>query len=106
MNEGVNNIIASKQPKSRSYGSSSSFNFCVNAAVCQKNMGYQYVSAVCKQSGLSPSLNSERYASRLDRKQKSDGERKSSPAFKRRRLNLKETRSAKQASSEVREGET
>ena len=105
VNEGVNNIVTSKQPKSRSYRSSPFFNFRVGAAVCQKNIGYSYVSEVCKESGLSPSLSSQRYASRLDRKRKRDAERKSTPEFKRRRLFLKESRSTKQASAEVWEGE-
>ena len=61
VNEGFNNIVASKQPKARSYGSSPSFNFRVGAAVCQKNIGYSYVNEVLEKAALSPSRGSEHH---------------------------------------------
>ena len=39
-NESFNTTVCSKQPKSRSYASSASFNYRVAAAVCRKNIGH------------------------------------------------------------------
>ena len=103
-NESLNNTICSKQPKSRSYGSSPSFNIRVGAAVAQKNIGYTYVSEVCTRAGLSPSKNSKIHGEKMDAKRQRDSLRKSSKVVKRRRLELKDLRSQKLASQEVREG--
>ena len=65
-NESLNNTIASKQPKSRHYGSSASFSYRVSAAVCQKNLGYTYVDGVCSEIGLSPSKHARTLGERED----------------------------------------
>lgn len=41
-NESLNQVISSKNPKSRHYAESESLNFRVSAAICQKNLGVQY----------------------------------------------------------------
>ncbi|KAL7297622.1 hypothetical protein TKK_0009293 [Trichogramma kaykai] len=53
-NESFNNTVASKNPKSRHYSGSESFNFRVAAAVCQKNIGNTYVDRVFTKLQLSP----------------------------------------------------
>jgi len=45
-NEALNNVIGSKTPKIRHYGSSESNDFRVACAVSQKNIGHSYVSEV------------------------------------------------------------
>ncbi|CAG2241504.1 unnamed protein product [Mytilus edulis] len=47
-NENFNNIVASKAPKNRSYGGTSSLKARVSAAVLQKNEGYTWVNKVNK----------------------------------------------------------
>jgi len=42
-NEGMNNMIARKAPKSTMYSESESLDFRVSAAVAQKNEGHQYL---------------------------------------------------------------
>ncbi|XP_065194251.1 uncharacterized protein LOC135825567 [Sycon ciliatum] len=103
-NESLNNIIASKQPKSRSYGSSPSFNIRVGAAIAQKNLGYTYVSKVMEQAGMSPSSHAQAHGAKLDTRRAKATLRKSGKTVKRRRLELKELRSQKGASQELREG--
>ena len=84
VNESFNNTVSGKQPKSRSYASSASFNYRVAAAVCQKNIGYSYVTKVLEEAGLSPTVpQGVHHASRIDRKRKQDRERESERAFKR-----------------------
>lgn len=46
-NENLNFMISSKAPKSKHYGGTSSLNYRVGAAICQKNIGHTYVSEVC-----------------------------------------------------------
>lgn len=45
-NESLNNIIASKAPKSKHFSESSSLNYRVCAAICQKNEGHTYLAEV------------------------------------------------------------
>ena len=89
-NESLNNTICSKQPKSRSYGSSPSFNIRVGAAVSQKNLTYlltyTYVSDVMSAAGLSPSRHAMDNGAKMDRKRGRDSLRKSSKPVRRRRL--------------------
>ncbi|XP_061179391.1 uncharacterized protein LOC133188017 [Saccostrea echinata] len=47
-NESLNNTISSKAPKAHFYSGSESNDFRIAAAVAQKNLGYGYVSEVCK----------------------------------------------------------
>ena len=101
VNEGINNIVCSKQPKSRSYASSPSFNYRVGAAISQKNVGYTYVCDVLTKAGLSPSKRASELGAQMNAKQKRDAARKSTIEFKKRRLFLKDARSSKQASSEL-----
>lgn len=53
-NESFNNTMISFCPKSKHFSSSESFNFRVAAAVCQKNIGFDYVDKVYELLGVSP----------------------------------------------------
>ncbi|CAG2199318.1 unnamed protein product [Mytilus edulis] len=66
-NENFNNIVASKAPKNRSYGGTSSLKARVSAAVLQKNEGYTWVNKVNKKALLSPGTISVRVGQRIDR---------------------------------------
>ncbi|XP_065196400.1 uncharacterized protein LOC135827891 [Sycon ciliatum] len=103
-NESLNNTVASKQPKSRHYGSSPSFNFRVGAAVAQKNVGYTYVADVCEKAGLSPSQHARAHGEQLDLLRDQKTLRQGRKEVKKRRLELKESRSSRLASTKVREG--
>lgn len=54
LNENCNMVIASKAPKARHYGSSSSNDFRVGSAICQINLGTMYVDKVYEKLSLSP----------------------------------------------------
>ena len=103
-NESFNNTVASKQPKSRHYGSSPSFNFRVGAAVAQKNVGHTYVTNVVTATGLSPSKHSQEHGERLDTLRFQKSRRQAKREVKRRRLELKDARSQKLGATELREG--
>ena len=103
-NESFHNTIASKAPKFRHYGSSESNDVRVAAAVCEQNLGHQYVVSVVQSGALSPSENAAAHSKRLQKKRKRAAEKKSEPAFKRRCLELRSARSAQQKAQEAREG--
>lgn len=53
-NENFNNIVASKEPKTRSYGNICSLANRVSAAVLQKTIGFTNVSKINEDAMLSP----------------------------------------------------
>ena len=106
-NKSFNNVVASKAPKSRHYGSSQSNDFRVAAAVCQTNIGHGFVSDVVQSASLSPSSrSSKKYMGSLESARQRSSLRKSKPETKRRRLEVRQTRTQQQASHEIREGVT
>ncbi|CAC5394753.1 unnamed protein product [Mytilus coruscus] len=64
-NENFNQIVASKAPKSRFYGGSSSLSNRLSASVLQKNEGYTWLSKVNEASLLSPGQHTLRIENRL-----------------------------------------
>ena len=105
-NESFHNTIVSKAPKSRHYGSSESNDLRVASAVCQQNIGHTFVVDVMQTATLSPSQNAAAHGERLEARKKRASLRKSEPAFKRRRLELRAGRTKQQVAHEVREGTT
>lgn len=103
-NESFNNTMRSKNPKSRHYCSSESYSFRLGAATSQKNIGPGYVNQVLKKTSLSPSeAHHLRVLASLKKAEKRK-ERSGSPAFKKRRRELADTRGTKLAIAHVKEG--
>ncbi|CAG2184564.1 unnamed protein product [Mytilus edulis] len=105
-NENFNNIVASKAPKNRSYGGTSSLKARVSAAVLQKNEGYTWVNKVNKKALLSPGTISVRVGQRIDRKRLWQKKNSSSVLFKRDRFKRKHKKTFQQVKAAVLEGET
>ncbi|XP_021350929.1 uncharacterized protein LOC110448808 [Mizuhopecten yessoensis] len=105
-NENFNNIVASKAPKNRSYGGTSSLKARVSAAVLQKNEGYTWVTKVNKKALLSPGTISARVGQRIDRKRLWQKENSTSVHFKRDRFKRKHKKTFQQITAAVIEGET
>ncbi|XP_063436090.1 uncharacterized protein LOC134717530 [Mytilus trossulus] len=105
-NENFNNIVASKAPKNRSYGGTSSLKARVSAAVLQKNEGYTWVNKVNKKALLSPGTISVRVGQRIDRKRLWQKKNSSSVLFKRDRFKRKNKKTFQQIKAAVIEGET
>lgn len=105
-NESLNQMIASKNPKSRHYAASESLSFRVQAAICQKNIGCQYSRLVFSKLNYEESDRSSAL-----RKQKDIlRERKCNPisktSTKQRRQVLKKLRASKNAACDRKEGIT
>ncbi|XP_077277842.1 uncharacterized protein LOC143906004 [Temnothorax americanus] len=105
-NESFNRIVCSKHPKSQFYGASESMAFRVAAAVCQKNLGTQYISQVCKNLDLSPGKETTKFRAKKDKARSEKAKKSKAISHKRRRLFLAKKRSAKNASAQRREGLT
>lgn len=106
INESMNEIVASKCPKTRHYSSSDSFNFRVSAAICQKNLGVEYSSNVFKKMGYvecERSINSRKHKDAL---RQIKHNRQSKKETKQRRQMLKKVRSNKNVACDRREGIT
>ncbi|XP_023932628.1 uncharacterized protein LOC106177003 [Lingula anatina] len=103
-NENLNNIIASKAPKSKYYSGSESLNFRVGAAVAQKNEGQSYVPEVNRRVGVSPGANTIALAKKLDSLKKKNKIKRSNRKAKLRRLQLKAIKYSKKSAQELREG--
>ena len=106
VNEGFNNIVASKAPKSRHYSSSESFSFRLGAAAAQKNEGRAYVSGVFQEHALSPSLSHQRRVAAQKTVAESRAATEKTKAFKIRKNSLKEERNKKKYFQHKEEGAT
>ena len=105
-NESWNNTVASFCPKSKHYSGSDSLNFRVGAAVCQKNLGYQYINNVYRKILISPSSKSQKYRKIRENKMKKKVLfQKTIESMKKRKEN-KRKRTSKDNSNERREGIT
>ncbi|XP_071635851.1 uncharacterized protein [Temnothorax longispinosus] len=80
--------------------------FRVAAAVCQKNLGTQYISQVCKNLDLSPGKETTKFRAKKDKARSEQAKKSKTISYKRRRLFLAKKRSAKNASAQRREGLT
>lgn len=102
--ESFNNVIVSKAPKARSYGSSCTLTNRVNCAVSQKNIGHSYIEKVNTSLQLSPGSYSKLTALKRDRKRKRKNVVQNSREFKLRKIELKNNKSKKIKINEVKEG--
>ncbi|XP_076071750.1 uncharacterized protein LOC143043225 [Mytilus galloprovincialis] len=105
-NENFNNMLAAKAPKAKHYSSSASLGYRVDSSILQKNEGYAYVSEVHASMGLSPGEETIKRSSKINMKRKKTKEKAKTKEAKRRRFFLKQTRTSKTASKEIREGKT
>ncbi|CAC5374155.1 unnamed protein product [Mytilus coruscus] len=105
-NENFNQIVASKAPKSRFYGGSSSLSNRLSASVLQKNEGYTWLSKVNEASLLSPGQHTLKIGKRMDKKLKRERERQNTKEFKRRRIQMKKQKKNSEFRSKVKEGTT
>ncbi|XP_052074205.1 uncharacterized protein LOC127712054 [Mytilus californianus] len=105
-NENFNNMLAAKAPKAKHYSSSASLGYRVDSSILQKNEGYAYVSEVHASMGLSPGEETIKRSSKINMKRKKNKEKAKTKEAKRRRFFLKQTRTSKTASKEIREGKT
>ncbi|XP_058804476.1 uncharacterized protein LOC131671778 [Phymastichus coffea] len=104
VNESFNNIVCSKHPKSRFYGGSESHCYRVTLAVCQKNIGYEFPVEVNKILNLSPGKHTSNYRKKKQLHESEIRSRNSTVPAKKRRLELKRERSAKNSVIENKEG--
>ncbi|XP_058810185.1 uncharacterized protein LOC131675276 [Phymastichus coffea] len=104
VNESFNNIVCSKHPKSRFYGGSESHCYRVALAVCQKNIGYEFPVEVNKILNLSPGKHISNYRKKKQLHESEIRSRNSTVPAKKRRLELKRERSAKNSVIENKEG--
>ena len=93
-------------PKTQHYGGSESYDYHVGAAVCQKNVGYKYVPEVMGRLGLPPGKECESVMAREDAELRRRMDKRQQKTWKKRRLDLKHSRSSQQTASEVKEGTT
>jgi len=105
-NESFNNMVGSKAPKIRHYGSSESQDFRVAASVSQFNDGLCYLENVAQSLHLSEKQAMHSYITTGDKKRQADKQRKSTRKFKRRRTELKKTKLRKKETKEQKEGTT
>ncbi|KAJ8678038.1 hypothetical protein QAD02_013825 [Eretmocerus hayati] len=105
-NESNNNVVASKNPKSRHYAGSESLFFRTAAAVCQTNIGCSYAIQVFQEAGFAPGKTTESFRHQKDETRKRKAERSRTIAFKKRRHELKKQRSSKDSAQCKTEGIT
>ena len=103
-NESLNNTIVSKAPKIRHYGGRASNDYCVTAAVSQKNIGYNYVPWVLQELNVSPGKFSTMHANRVNKIMDRNRQQSRLPSQKRQRLIRHSLRTSQQMELETREG--
>jgi hypothetical protein len=103
-NESLNNVIGSKNLKTRFYGGSESSDFRVACGVAQKNIGHDYVCKTLESINIQPGYHCKKHSITQDKKSVSDALRKSSCKYKRRRKQLGTKRLCKNALKEKKEG--
>ncbi|KAJ8684808.1 hypothetical protein QAD02_020601 [Eretmocerus hayati] len=106
MNESMNHVFASKNPKSRHYAGSQSLSFRAAAAVCQKNIGCKYAMQVFEEAGFASGIATERFRKRKDEIREKKAKNEKSISAKKRRYELKKQRSSNDSSQNRREGIT
>lgn len=104
-NESLNQLIATKAPKFKHFGGSSSLENRVAAAVSQKNEGRKYVHQVLTEHGLSPGKFTVHHSKKLDKKRSAERDNEMTKSFKKRRLMKKRSRSTQLKCKETREGD-
>ncbi|XP_061176202.1 uncharacterized protein LOC133185163 [Saccostrea echinata] len=103
-NESFNGLVSVKNSKNRFYSGSESTSHRVAAAVCQKNLGEEYLLQTHEELSLSPGRQTERHVSiQKKRKEREDSLRRT-VAHKRRRNELKHSSQNKTTTTEMREG--
>ncbi|XP_039303466.1 uncharacterized protein LOC120357356 [Solenopsis invicta] len=88
-NESLNSIIASKAPKSRFYGTSTSGDYRLACAINKKNDGEEYVAQLAQKLSLSPGKHTTKYGNTIASNARKRYLRSSTRDFKKRRILLK-----------------
>lgn len=104
--ESMNNLIASKAPKSRHYGASEALKTKVSVAVGQKNVGHTLPCKVNASMGLSPGQVASTLGIKRDKKRRKQREVENSQDFKRKKLEKKAKKKIQNKAKETREGVT
>lgn len=105
-NESFNNTVATFCKKQRHYSDSESMCYRVAGAVCQKNIGFEYLHVIFNKIGLSLSSSGQSYRSTKQVKRIRKNSTQSSKKGKIRRKEIKQKRASKTTSNERREGIT
>jgi DNA polymerase III epsilon subunit-like protein len=105
-NESFNNQMASKNPKSRHYGSSMSIRYRLQAAVCQKNKSVTYMESINNELHISPGQEMRKYKLKLQHKRQKEAILKKLPEAKIKRKNNNVRRKLMSKQCEVKEGVT
>ena len=105
-NESLNQVISTKNPKSKHYAASESLSYRIGAAVCQKNIRVGYASRVFNKLEYSPGKETEKFRRRKDELRLRKAAYSKTVEFKRRRNKLKKGRSSKAAAAKCKEGVT
>ena len=104
VNESFNYTVTTKHPKSVYYGGSGSHAHQVALAVCQKNIGYEYINELYSKLDISPGKHTETYRNNKQQQCQRQVCRKKLIPTKKRRLILKKERATKNFTSCSREG--
>ncbi|CAC5385553.1 unnamed protein product [Mytilus coruscus] len=105
-NESLNQIISSKAPKAKHFGSSESLPFRVCVGVIQKNERRSYIPQVYESHKLSPGKFTLMHTAKIDKKRKHDKVNASTREAKRKRLVKKGKFNLNLKAKEIREGVT
>ncbi|XP_058802154.1 uncharacterized protein LOC131670510 [Phymastichus coffea] len=105
-NESFNHLVASKCPKSKHFSGSESFSFRVAAAVCQKNLGHEWINSVFERLTFSPVKAGIKYRIVRELKKIRKNLYASSRVGKLRKKALKIARSSKSSGQKKKEGIT
>lgn len=105
-NECVNEIVGTKAPKIRHYGSSDSLNFRVASGIAQFNDGVNYLNKAQEVIGLKENGVSSSFVVDTDKKRKRDQQRMKTSKHKRRRRELKKLKTRRKEKLERKEGST
>ena len=104
-NESLNNSMCSKAPKNKSYSTSESGDYRFAATVAQKNCGEDYLRRSMEKVSISWSANLVKRINTSDKALENKRQKSSQPSFKRKRLDLKATRSQLRNRKEHDEGD-
>ena len=105
-NESFSLAVALKAPKMHHYSKSESLDFHIASAVCQRNIGQTYMTDVNTATGLSPGKISHKFSSQQEKVKLKKKEKSLSGLFKKRHLQVKESRRSSSSQHYLREGVT
>lgn len=105
-NESLNSAISRKAPKALCYSQSESMDFRVASAVAEKNLGEEYIQVVYEKLHVNAGELTKKHLSRVKKIKTCKRAMAKTVAFKRKRIELKKTRTELRHKNESKEGVT